>query len=185
MAHISIRAVDLHASLVHLRREHLIAFGLFDLIKCFSLLVEEPQHVVQPGPGNAWPADDFRPIRHAPPMVEGRDWIAIVDVLQLLLSRQCLLDQVRMETTETEDKYAEDGGDKAGDNTEPVCLKSLAKDFYTRHIWILFLNDIVVDHQVCDAHGHEQDYSRGQVENKYVEQTAPKHKDREVRAAAI
>ena len=84
--------------------------------------------MVKLGVSDRRPEDDFRPVGKVSPMVKRRDWVMIVHMLQLFLCCQCLLNQVSMETTQPEDKYAEDESDEGSYDAEPVRLQGLAKD---------------------------------------------------------
>ena len=85
--------------LVHLCWQNLVAFFRFNLVECVTVPMIDVQHMVKLGVSDRRPEDDFRPVGKVSPMVKRRDWVMIVHMLQLFLRSQCLLNQVRMETT--------------------------------------------------------------------------------------
>ena len=109
-----ISLVDLNLRLVHLSWEVLrvlqtFGFPLFNYSIILGLVpVEKIEHVIEFGWRNCWPNYDFFPVSEATTMMEWRDWEPVVHMLQLLLSRQCILHEVRVKTAQAEDENAED-----------------------------------------------------------------------------
>lgn len=105
--------VDLNLRFVHLGWEILrvfqtFGFPLFDYSIIFGLVpVEKIEHVIEFGWCDFRPNDDFFPVSEATTVMEWRNGESIVHVLQLLLSGQCILDEVGVKAAQTEDENAE------------------------------------------------------------------------------
>ena len=102
-ASIGVGVMDLNLSFVHLCWEVVIFTSCFlfllYLIENISIAMILVQHVIELSVSNCWPYNDFLPVCKATTVIEWRNGILVVHMLQLLLGSQTNLYQVGMEAT--------------------------------------------------------------------------------------
>ena len=94
-------------------------------------------------------------------------------MLQLFLSCQSLLDEVRVETAQAKDKDAEKNGDKGSYHTGPVLLEDLEEDLSAVKVFVVWVVSHLMEmhHQICNTKGREEYDCQRQMKHKDVKQT--------------
>ena len=127
--------MDLNLSFVHLCGEVVIIAFCFPfylyLIEMIPIAMVLVQHVIELSIGDCWPYNDFLPVCKATAMIEWRNGILVVHMLQLLLGSQTNLYQVGVEAAEAKDENAEQGGNEGCEEAPPVCLHRFTENLRT------------------------------------------------------